>query len=301
MTEEEKLADAKTEDKAVSEEDPSATTDAKVDKEEVAAEAEVADASDDSAGAKSKKKRGVGFTILVIVIAIIAVGGIAGGSVYLAFHSNPLFCNAVCHDPMDPYVTSYTDGQSVNPNQGILKATDVGSVTFHKNELYNDTNIVCVSCHNDGITENLRQGASWVTGAYKDKLPLTLHVSAVDGSDGKYGVEFCLREGCHTNDAGKPINDAAALQLVMDDAGFTPHKITKPGKIDNMQHDKYWVDGTNGLVDCSTCHQTHEQSVYVCTECHSEGGAAKSKIAAVPEGWLTYSENIKQGNKPQSK
>ena len=255
-------------------------------------ETEAAETVEPSEG-KSKKKRSLKFKILLVVIILVAVIAVAGGSVYLIFHSNPLFCNAVCHDPMDPYVTSFLEGKSINEKQQNL--TSELSVTFHKGQQYKGENIVCLTCHSDdGIPEQIKEGFAWVTGSFE--LPLNMQLAAAEGTGDKYGVTWCLRDGCHTNDKGEPINDIKALQRVTDSKGFTPHAITKPSEIDKMQHEKYWVEGNGGLVDCGTCHQTHEQSVMVCTECHSETGDASAKLAAVPDGWLTFSEKVKQNN-----
>ncbi len=241
-----------------------------------------------------KKKRSLRFKILMVVVIVVAVMAVAGGSVYLIFHSNPLFCNAVCHTPMDPYVTSFLEGKSVNDKQGALTADMSGSLIFHKEttEYKNGEAIVCTTCHDDGIDKNIQEGIAWVSGNYE--LPLTMQVASMEGTGDKNGVTWCLRDGCHTNDAGEPINDARSLQKATATLSLNPHAITKPSAIDQMQHERYWVEGSNGLIDCSTCHQTHEQSVMICTECHTEGGVGEKRIAEVPAGWLTAAEKIKQ-------
>ncbi|HBT95565.1 MAG TPA: hypothetical protein DEB24_05545 [Coriobacteriia bacterium] len=240
---------------------------------------------------KPKKKRSLKFKILMVAIIVVAVLGVAGGSVYLIFHDNPNFCNAVCHTPMDPYVESYLEGTSVNANEKNLTA-DL-SVVFHKNQQANGKDILCVTCHDSGIIENMREGVAWVTGSYE--LPLEMHLSSAQGVGDKYGVEFCLKSGCHTNDAGQPIEDAKALQASTADEKVNPHLMSAPSEIDQMQHEKYYVEG--GLLDCSSCHQTHEQSVMLCTECHSEGLDGEARIATVPEGWLTFAESVKAKKK----
>jgi hypothetical protein len=201
---------------------------------------------------------------------------------------------------MDPYVTSFLGVEengkvsypSVNAKQGALTAEMSGGLIFHKEskEYNNGEAIVCVTCHNDGLDKNIKEGISWVSGNYE--LPLNMQVTAADGTGSKNGVTWCLRDGCHTSDSGQPINDAQSLKVATANEKVNPHLMTKPSAIDQMQHERYYVEG--GLLDCSNCHQTHEQSVMICTECHTEGAVGEAKIATVPAGWLTFAEKVKQ-------
>lgn len=207
----------------------------------------------------AKKKKGLGLKILIAVIAFVVVLGAGGGGFYVTQHDQPWFCNFICHTPMDPYVASYEDGTSVNPLQADSDA--VLSVTLHKDS---DQNLNCLKCHEPDMSEQIEEGLKWVTGDYN--LPIEMKVVGgvvKEGSGNKNGVEFCLREGCHTD-----VTDLASLKAFTADQHRNPH------------------DSHLGNQDCSNCHQTHEQSVMMCTQCHQD--------AEVPDGWLTYSEQQKQ-------
>jgi hypothetical protein len=197
------------------------------------------------------------------VVFVLLVGG--GGGVYLTQHSNPLFCNAVCHTPMDPYVASFEDGVSTNAAQ--VELSGPLSVTVHKDA---GSGIVCVTCHDDGLGEQLREGWAWVTGDYVYPLEakvLTVGEAKAEGQVG--GVGFCLREGCHVG-----VESLEELKGALSDQRRNPH------------------DSHNGTLECTQCHRTHEQSVMWCTQCHAD--------AVVPEGWLTYAEQQRQIKEAQA-
>ena len=206
-----------------------------------------------------KKKRGIGFKILMVIAVVIVVFGAGGGIAYGVFHNTPGFCNFVCHTPMDPYVASYQENKSINALQTDTKATL--SVTIHKDS---DQKITCLDCHQDGINEQLQEGMAWVTGNYEIPLDMKLtYKQPKEGSGNKNGIEFCLREGCHAG-----ISNIDDLKASTADEKRNPH------------------NNHNGNLDCSTCHQTHEQSVLYCTQCHSD--------VKLPDGWLTYKQAEEQ-------
>jgi hypothetical protein len=207
---------------------------------------------------KKPKKRGKAkIVILAVVIVVVLLFG-GGGAVYATQHSNPAFCNVVCHTPMDPYVASYQNGTSINPLQTGLTAPL--SVTIHKDA---GQDIVCVTCHTDGLDTTIGEGISWLTGDYSvplENLTLTLKEPK---EHQRAAVETCLRSGCHEG-----ISSLEDLKASTADLKRNPH------------------DSHNGDQDCTTCHQTHEQSVAWCTQCHAD--------ATIPDGWLTYTEQQKQ-------
>jgi hypothetical protein len=206
-----------------------------------------------------KKKLGLAPKILIVVGAVIVVLGGGAGAVYALFHDSPAFCNAVCHTPMDPYVESYETGTSVNPAQADSGA--LLSVTAHKDS---DQNINCLACHVPTMSEQITEGIKWVTGDYELPLEMKLASGQIkEGSGDKNGVEFCLRPECHEG-----IATLEDLKKVTADQHRNPH------------------DSHLGNQDCSNCHQTHEQSVMMCTQCHAD--------SEVPEGWLTYKEQQDQ-------
>jgi hypothetical protein len=220
-----------------------------------------------------QKKMKLGSRILIVIgiVIVVLVGGGAGA--YATFHSNPAFCNFICHTPMDPYVESYQNGTSVNTVQASSDA--VLSVTLHKDS---DQQLNCLSCHVPDMGEQITEGIKWVTGDYE--VPLEMGVASKqikEDSGDKNGVEFCLRSGCHegiaydgsADDKEKAIAEATTqLQASTADQQRNPH------------------NSHMGVPDCSNCHQTHEQSVLICTQCHND--------IELPDGWLTYKEQQDQ-------
>ena len=213
--------------------------------------------SSSSTQEKPKKKGKGRVVLLAVVIAVVLLFG-GGGIVYATQHSNPQFCNLICHVPMTPYVESYMDGTSVNAQQVDLDAP-LGVV----NHRDSDQDVVCVTCHTDGIETQIQEGIAWVTGNYT--LPLELTMTAREPKDAhqRSGVETCLDAGCHEG-----ISSLDDLKKFMADQVRNPHQ------------------NHNGDQNCTICHQQHEQSVLFCTQCHDD--------MEVPDGWLTYDEKQKQ-------
>jgi len=207
---------------------------------------------------KPKKRGKARLIILVIVIVIVLLFGSAG-VVYATQHSNPLFCNAICHSPMNPYVESYLEGTSLSPLQTDLEYP-LG-VVVHRDS---DQQVVCVDCHTDGLDIQISEGISWVTGSYPTPLnPLIMTIREPNGPHQRSGIETCLNEGCHEG-----ISSLDDLKASTADLKRNVH------------------DSHNGAQNCTICHSMHEQSTVFCTQCHAD--------AVVPDGWLTYSEQQKQ-------
>lgn len=203
---------------------------------------------------KPKKRGRARMVILVIAIVVVLLFG-SVGVVYATQHSNPQFCNLVCHTPMDAYVSSYMDGTSVNAQQTSLEAPL--DVTVHRDS---GQDIVCVTCHTDGIDTQIAEGVAWVTGNYTQPLtPLEMTVKDPSDAHQRNGITTCLTSGCHEGiDSLESLKESTA-------------------DLDRNVHDSHL-----GAQDCTTCHQMHEQSVNYCTQCHAD--------SEVPEGWLTYSQ-----------
>ena len=68
------------------------------------ADKEPANKSDAIAETPQPKRKKTKAAIVVGVIAAIVVVAGVGFSIW---HEQPSFCNAICHDPMDPYVEGY--------------------------------------------------------------------------------------------------------------------------------------------------------------------------------------------------
>jgi hypothetical protein len=237
------------------------------DQEAAEAQAPVVDEAKPSDGPESppKKKMKLGPRILIIVGIVVVVLAGGGGGAYAVFHSNPAFCNFVCHTPMDPYVVSYEEGTSVNATQTDLTAPL--SVVAHK-ESHQQLN--CLDCHVPTMSEQINEGIKWVSGNYEIPLEMKMVSSQIKEDSGdKNGVEFCLRPECHEG-----ITTLEELKAATADQHRNPH------------------DSHLGNQDCSNCHQTHEQSVYMCTQCHND--------VENPDGWLTYKEQQDQNKQLES-
>ena len=48
------------------------------------------------------------------IIGVVAAVVVVAGAGYMVWHDQPSFCNAICHTPMDGYLTTYeaTPGES---------------------------------------------------------------------------------------------------------------------------------------------------------------------------------------------
>jgi len=207
---------------------------------------------------KAKKKKGKSRIIIlsVVIVFVLLAGGF--GIIYATQHANPEFCNAICHVPMDPYVKSFMEGTSVNAQQTDLQHP-LG-VVVHRDS---DQGIVCLTCHDDGIDAQIQEGLSWLTGNYTLPLQLTITVREPNQPHQRNGITFCLREGCHEG-----ISSLDDLKESTADQTRNPH------------------ESHNGDMNCSVCHQMHQQSVSFCTQCHAD--------ALVPDGWMTFSEQQRQ-------
>ncbi|MGV8082103.1 MAG: cytochrome c3 family protein [Coriobacteriia bacterium] len=168
---------------------------------------------------KSHKKLWIVLGIIAVVIVALVIG-------YFSVHSNPKFCNAICHSPMDKYVNDYYGGDSK-----LL-------ITAHA-----DNEVICLDCHEPTLSQQVSEGIHWITGNFTD--PLTPRKFATR--------EFCLRDGCHTND-----DIVKATDNYGDEEGVNPH------------------NSHQGQIDCYNCHSVHGTSEMYCNSCHSW---------EIPEGW----------------
>ncbi len=230
---------------------------------------------------------------LVVIVAVFAVSGIG----FSQWHETPAFCGAICHDPMDAYVSSYIDGEyDVYGNKMEDEAQSVAMAAYlHKV----DHRTTCLQCHEPTLAEQLSQGVSWLTGDYttagtnaqgQSYLKELTTEELVNGggnaasqggssdedtssqdssSQSTTGDQFCLKAGCHTDFDKNDILDRSQLTQMTEYLGkYNPHLFLQDEKHDTVQ--------------CSDCHKAHSRSVNTCTECHAD--------APVPNGWLNYDE-----------
>ena len=165
----------------------------------------------------SKKAR----MTLGVVVAIIVVAG-AG---FWVWHEQPSFCNAICHDPMDPYVESYDSG---NPGYAVTAHAEAGEN--------------CLSCHEAVLTDQVSEAMAWVA----DDFEMTEEgMLAYD-----YGFateEFCARSGCHNMDEVT----AETWGFEGNDAKYNPHSSHQDLALECG--DCHKAHQTSVLV-CNDCH-----------------------------------------------
>jgi hypothetical protein len=160
---------------------------------------------------KSHKKLWIILGIVALVIAGVGIGG-------WVWHEQPSFCNAICHQPMDPYVESYYSQDST-----LL-------VTAHA-----EAGDECLDCHEPAIDEQVGEVMKWISGDFKDPLPMT-----------KTGTRaFCLV--CHDSEEIK----ASTVNY---------------GGSSRNPHDSHYGDA----LECYSCHRVHQQSTLYCNECHPD-------------------------------
>ncbi|MCB7038351.1 cytochrome c3 family protein [Eggerthella sinensis] len=211
-----------------------------------------ATASDDSTTKEAApKKKGKKWPIVVGVVVVVLI---AAGAGFWVWHEQPSFCSAICHTPMDPYLTTY-EQEAGQP--GVDKwGNEVANSSSMMAVVHKDQGEDCLSCHVPTLSEQMSEGMNWVTGNYVYPLE-ERDTEMLTEARGIEDDAFCLNESCH-NLTREDLQKATA------DMEFNPHV---------AQH---------GEIACSECHKAHRASVMYCTQCHSE--------AEVPEGWLTVAE-----------
>lgn len=158
-----------------------------------------------------------------IAVGVVAVALVAAGAGFALWHSQPSFCNAICHQPMDPYVEGY----------------------YHQSDLmafaHQEQDVACLDCHVPTLEEQVTEGLSWVRGDYamdEDGMLATVGVR----SDAK----MCAVEGCHGwSDV------VAATEGWGGQTGVNPHASHQGEAIDCSNC--HSAHGTS-VMYCNTCH-----------------------------------------------
>ncbi len=230
------------------------------------------------AAAKPKKARRT--PIIVGVVAVVIIAAIGGG---LVWHEQPSFCNAICHTPMDGYLATYEaePGQPATDKWGneVSDASSMMAALHRQKGEENGEAITCLSCHTPTLSEQLTEGAHWVSGSYNvsQTLDETFVPTERDGNQltearGTDAESFCLNSGCHVNDDGSVMTKEDLEKLTADEYGDrNPHAT-----------DSSLPSNHTAKLACTDCHKGHRASVMGCSQCHSD-----SKI---PEGWLSSSQ-----------
>ena len=192
------------------------------------------------------------YLVALIIVVVLAV---AGGGFY-AWHETPEFCDAICHNPQDPYNPTYyaEPGEAAVDKWGNEVADASGMLSaVHRAKV----DATCLSCHKPTMQEQVSEGIQWLTGDFYNPLSERNLDDLMRWLE-KDGTEFCLTSGCHNYDTSFLTKMTASYER-------NPH---------SWHHIEY---------DCSDCHKAHRASIMVCTQCHDD--------AEVPAGWLTYEES----------
>lgn len=158
-----------------------------------------------------------------MVVGVIAVGLVVAGAGFLVWHESPSFCNAICHEPMDPYVEGYYQDEAL---------------MAHVHQVADTT---CLDCHEPKIDEQITEGLAWVRGDYsvgEDGMLTTVGVRS--------DAQMCATPDCHDFEGV-----VAATQDWGGEEGVNPHE----------SHQGYQLDCSSchsahgqSMMYCNTCH-----------------------------------------------
>ena len=194
------------------------------------------------------------------VVATVVVVLVVAGAGFMVWHEQPSFCNAICHTPMDGYLTTYesTPGEAATDKWGNQVA-DASSMLA---PVHAQEGITCVGCHVPQMSEQVTEGLGWLTGSYSvvqtvDErfVPEEKTLSDLTAARGIASEAFCLNSGCHVNDDGSTM--------------------TRDDLVDKTSYMK-----RNPHVQEHG--EAHRASTVYCSKCHSD--------AIIPDGWISYKE-----------
>ncbi|MDR3136122.1 MAG: cytochrome c3 family protein [Coriobacteriales bacterium] len=218
---------------------------------------------------RANRRARIGMVAAIAAVLVIAVA--CGGWVW---HEDPSFCGAICHEPMDTYVSGYyaSPGQVTTDAYGGDASAML--VTTHASE-----GVSCLQCHPPDIAQQIGELSTWLSGNYDyplvEKDVKQLLVDAHQPVQGN-GSEFCLVEGCHVDADGNPLTEESLRSTLAGKPGYTyrnPH-VAPSGS-------------PHGLLEytCSDCHKSHRASTNACTRCHYD------LVPLLPDGWEPWAIN----------
>jgi hypothetical protein len=206
----------------------------------------------------------------IIVGTVVVVLAIAGAGFWV-WHEQPSFCGAICHTPMDSYLTTYNQEagtEGVDKWGNTVENTDSMLAVVHKSQ-----GLTCLSCHTPVISEQITEGLGWISGNYsvvqtetQQFVPTERNLTQLTAASGVASEQFCLKSGCHTNSDGSVMTRDDLVEKTSD-MKRNPH--SQP----------------HGEVACTECHKAHRASTVYCSKCHTD--------ADIPDGWISYSESEK--------
>ena len=141
----------------------------------------------EAAGASpAPKRRGRRTAVVAAVVAAILV--VAGVGMWV-WHEQPSFCGAICHTPMDNYLTTYESdlNSPATDKWGNEVADPHTMLAAYHGKLGND----CMDCHVPTLSEQIGEGAAWVAGNYNFPL-VERTASELTKASGRDADELCL-------------------------------------------------------------------------------------------------------------
>lgn len=226
---------------------------------------ESAETPEAASGAKVPSKRTRRNRRIATAVAVVAVVAVAAIGI-LVWHEQPSFCSAICHTPMDPYLPTY---EAELGDQGIDKwGNTVEDTTGMLATVHASAGKTCMDCHVPTLSEQLNEGAEWVSGSYEAPLGERTLDQLVAARGLEDSSEFCMNDTCHNFS----LEDLEKKTEWMGE--INPH---------TPQH---------GQQDCGLCHKAHRASVMYCSQCHTE--------AVVPDGWVSCQESLELQNSAET-
>ena len=210
-----------------------------------------------SAGAPSPKRKCTRKQRAGIVVGCIVAVLVVAGAGFMVWHEQPSFCNAICHNPMDPHLPTYeaTPGESATDKWG----NEVEDASSMLAAVHGQVGKTCMDCHVPTLSEQVNEGVEWVSGNYDSPLGERTATQLVEARGLENSDEFCMNDSCHPYTREELEKKTAWMGKI------NPH---------TPQH---------GEQKCTTCHKAHRASVNYCTQCHTD--------AVVPDGWIDYTES----------
>ena len=185
----------------------------------------------EAAGASpAPKRRGRRTAVVAAVVAAILV--VAGVGMWV-WHEQPSFCGAICHTPMDNYLTTYESdlNSPATDKWGNEVADPHTMLAAYHGKLGND----CMDCHVPTLSEQIGEGAAWVAGNYNFPL-VERTASELTKASGRDADELCLNEACHN------LTRDDLYEKTADMGTYNPH----------------WAHHEE--LECTTCHKAHRGS-----------------------------------------
>lgn len=202
---------------------------------------------------KPKRKIGIVGGVLAAVVVVTGAG-------FWVWHEQPSFCDAICHDPMDPYLATYEAEPAAGAIDKYGNAVDGSTMLAAVHRV--EAEATCLSCHEPTISQQIGEGVAWATGDFESPLA-ERSLSELAEAQGESYERFCLNDACHE-------------LLTVEGLGKMTSYMAR-----NV-HDSSAAPHATKVYECGDCHKAHTQSVVICSQCHDD--------ADVLEGWLSCDE-----------